>query len=282
MDVSITDNNSLGVSAAGTRQTGKLSNVAGSNNGNLGSFTNLSNLGSLPGGFSWFGQYGGDLNMAVTALSSQGKGQVLQTPRVQTSHAIPASFFTGETVPYVTSTYYGYGSSGPSSSYQQLEVGIGLNVTPYITPDGLVVMEIQQTIEELSGTTPIAGVGDVPNTSRREASATVSVQDGDTIMLGGYIRTSRDRSKSGVPLLKDIPVLGNLFRSKSDNNKRSELIVLLRPTVLKTPHDAALLATGEQRRLPGVREMEKEMRDAEIKLQKQADKVVGDSPEPAK
>ena len=276
MDVNITDSSTFGVSAVlNGQKSGKLTSTLGGNNGAnlLSGITNLSTSG-LPGGFNYFAHWGGNLDMAVQALASNSKGQVLQTPRVQTSHAIPASFFTGETVPYVTSTYYGGYGAGPSSSFQQLEVGIGLNVTPYITPDGLVVMDISQTIEEISGATTIAGVGDVPNTTRREADATVSVQDGDTIILGGYIRTSKTKTRSGVPFLKDIPVLGNLFRSRSDSNDRSELIVLLRPTVLPTPHDAAIIAKTEQLRLPGVREMEREMHDDEVKRLKNAEKAV--------
>ncbi len=277
MDVKITDSEELGVSMLMNQQkNGRLTSVAGSNNGQsfLSGVTNLSS-GGLPGGFSYFGRWGGDLDVAVKALASNGRGNVMQTPRVQTSHAIPASFFTGETVPYVSASYAGGAYGGSSTSFQQMEVGIGLNVTPYITPDGLVVMDIQQTIEEISGYTEIANVGKVPNTSRREASATVSVQDKDTIILGGYIRTAKNNSKSGVPVLKDIPLLGALFRTKSEDHSRSELIVLLRPTVLPTPHDAAIMAGAEQDRLPGIRQMEKEMEASEKALHDAADKATG-------
>jgi general secretion pathway protein D len=274
MDVKLTDSKELGISLLmNPQRIGNLTSVAGSKNGpDLA--TNLTASG-LPGAFSYFGRYGGDLDVAVKALAANGRGQVLQTPRIQTSHAMPASFFTGETVPYVTSTYYGGYGYGPSSSFQQLEVGIGLDVTPYITPDGLVAMDITQTIEEISGSTEISGVGKIPNTSRREATTFVSVQDRDTIMLGGYIRTSKTKTASGVPVLKDIPLLGNLFRSSSQDNARSELIVLLRPTVLKTPRDAAMLATDERDRLPGVREMEKQMNQEEQRRHEKADKATG-------
>lgn len=275
MDVTITDNRALGVSALMHEQTsGKFTSAASANGGtDYGSaLTNISSSGSP---LNYMGKWGGDLDVAVKALAANGRGNVLQTPRVQTSHAIPASFFTGETVPYVSASYAGGAYGGSSTSFQQMEVGIGLNVTPYITPDGLVVMDIQQTIEEISGYTEIANVGKVPNTSRREASSTVSVQDKDTIILGGYIRNSKSKSNSGVPLLKDIPLLGALFRSSSEDNKRSELIVLLRPTVLPTPHDAAIIAGAEQDRLPGIRQMEKEMEAAEKRLHDQADKATG-------
>jgi len=101
-------------------------------------------------------------------------------------------------------------------------------------------------------------VGKMPNTTHRSASATVSVQDGDTIILGGYIRASKSKSKSGVPILKDIPGIGGLFRSTSKEAKRSELLVLIRPTVLPSPRDAAQAVDHARENMPGIRDMEDE------------------------
>ncbi|MDW8307837.1 MAG: type II and III secretion system protein [Verrucomicrobiales bacterium] len=144
-------------------------------------------------------------------------------------------------------------------------MGIGLSVTPFINPDGLVVMDIQETIDEISGTTEIVGVGQVPNTTSRTLQAQVAVRDGETIMLGGFIRNSDTRSKSGVPFLKDIPLLGYLFRSTSKSSERKELIVLMRPTVLRTPEMAAAHVEIEKQRLPGVRAAEAEVEKLERK-----------------
>ena len=224
-------------------------------------------LGSLPGGFSYWAQLGKTFDVALQAAATDERINVVQKPRILTSHATPGSIFIGNTVPYITTAYYGgsvYGG-GPSSSYQQLQVGIGLTVTPYINPDGLVVMQIDESIDEISGSTSITGVGDVPNTTSRKLSAEVAVRDGDTIMLGGFIRNSTDKKKSGVPVLKDIPLLGPLFSSQSDTKERKELIVLMRPTVLKTPDIAALATEAEKRRLPGVSGAEYEVRMEEKK-----------------
>src|SRR5205823_11545287 len=92
----------------------------------------------------------------------------------------------------------------------------------------------------------------IPTTIDREANAKVAVQDGQTVMLGGFISTDRSKSASGVPLLKDIPILGNLFRSTSKTLNRKELMVLIRPTVLPTPQIAALVAKQEKGKLPGI------------------------------
>jgi type II secretory pathway component GspD/PulD (secretin) len=86
-------------------------------------------------------------------------------------------------------------------------------------------------------------VGGVPTTTKRQAGAKVAVRDGETIILGGFISDSRSKSDSGIPWFKDIPVLGNFFKSRSTENLRTELIMLMRPTVLPTPERAAIVAT---------------------------------------
>jgi general secretion pathway protein D len=176
---------------------------------------------------------------------------------------VPADLFIGNTVPYVTGTYnYGY-SSGPSSQYTQLEVGIHLQVLPLINPDGLVVMDIQADVEQLGPDVQISGVGGVPTTTKRQAGAKVAVRDGETIILGGFISDSRSLSDSGIPLLMNIPWLGNFFKSRAVENLRTELIMLMRPTVLPTPELAAIVATKERNLLSGVKQAELEIRHEE-------------------
>lgn len=196
----------------------------------------------------------------------------MQTPRIQTSDNEPASLFVGTTQPYPTSSYYGGGAYGGYASIQQIQIGVTLQVTPLINPDGLVVMDIQMQINSLAGSVNIANVGEVPITSSKTAQAKVSVRDHDTIILGGLIDTEKNDSASGVPLLMDIPVLGNLFRSSQKSDTRNELIVLIRPTVLPTPEVAALAATAEKNKMPGVRGMEKEIQNEETQRLKQLDK----------
>jgi type II secretory pathway component GspD/PulD (secretin) len=153
-----------------------------------------------------------------------------------------------------------------------LQIGVTLEVTPLINPDGLVVMDIHTKIDGLDGSVNIENVGDVPITSSKEAASKVSVRDHDTIILGGLIYSEKDKNASGVPLLMDIPLLGYLFRSSSASDTRNELIVLIRPTVLPTPEIAALTATAEKNKMPGARAVEKEVREEERRLLRQADK----------
>jgi len=131
-------------------------------------------------------------------------------------------------------------------------------------------MDIQQNIEALGETITIDN-NQVPRTTKRQANAKVAVRDRETIVLGGFISTTKGFSKSGVPYLMDLPVLGALFRSKQDDTRRVELMVFMRPTVLPTPEAAAITATEERDNLPGVKRAEWEIRDEERKRKEEVD-----------
>jgi type II secretory pathway component GspD/PulD (secretin) len=283
LEVNLTDNKSFGVSYMQNQSTrGQLTGAGGVNNLSSGASSFLSTgsstgsnstgslsgvgssvLSSLPGGFSYFAKYGSDLNAVLEAVASDSRVSVLSRPQIQTSHGVEAELFIGNTVPYVTGTQnYGY-STGPSASYEQLEVGIRMRVLPLINPDGLVVMDIDQEIEQLGPSVAISGVGNVPTTTKRDAGAKVAVMTGETIILGGFISASRSLDHSGVPWLMNIPVLGNLFKSSGAQNTRTELVVLMRPTVLNNPEIAARVAREERDRMAGVKQAELEIRQDE-------------------
>lgn len=280
ISVTLTDSRDLGISYIEQRPhgVGNITGLGAINNGNslsqsplISAATNAAS--SLPSGFSYLASFGQDLDVTLTAAAANSRARILQRPRIQTSHNEPASLFVGESRPYPTSSYYGGGGYGGYSSIQQLQIGVTIEVTPLINPDGLVVMDIHTKIDSFEGNVTIQNVGDVPITSSKEAQAKISVRDHDTIILGGLIETDKNKNASGVPLLMDIPVLGNLFRSSHASESRSELIVLIRPTVLPTPEIAALAAVAEKNKMPGVRGMEKEIRDEDQKRLKAADKA---------
>jgi general secretion pathway protein D len=270
IQVTIGDSKDFGISYLQRPQTsGNLTGVGAINNtkgflspsdfisGGTGTNGGSGSVGSgLPGGFSYLARYNNDLDIVLNAVARDNRARILQRPRIQTSHAVQAQLFVGQSRPYPTASYYGGGAYGGYSSIQQLQIGVTLDVTPLINPEGLVVMDIHQTIESYDGDVDIANVGKVPITSRKEASAKVAVRDHDTIILGGLIEDDNSKSGSGVPWLMDIPVLGHLFRSTSSSKARSELIVLLRPTVLPTPEIAALAAKTEKDKMPGVKAAE--------------------------
>jgi general secretion pathway protein D len=264
MEVSTDKSLNLGVSAVQSPSAISSPNFKGAGGYNNGqsffSFaTNSSSslvgsnvLSGLASGFNYFGEIGSaNYDVALQAAAADNSISIIQKPRIQTFQAQKASFFVGQTVPYVTGSTYG-SAYGNSSSYSQLSVGVELDVTPFINPDGLVVMEINEEIDDINGSTFIEGVGNVPNTDKRTLSSQVAVKDRDTIILGGAIRSQKTANNNGVPLLKDIPILGALFSSKSSDKTRDELLVLMRPTVLKTPDLASIQAKKEESRLPGI------------------------------
>ncbi len=287
LEVNIGSGQQLGVSMSQNQQNnGKLSTVGASQNGSFidpktiaGSFlggggTN-SGGGSAPSGFSYFGSYGKDFDFAVTAAANDSRINVLSRPRIQTSTAQSATIFVGEQRPFITGSYFSdFSGAGSRSQYSLQDIGISLTVQPIVNQEGLVTMTIAQDISQVGGTTKIDN-NDVPITIHRTANSYVSVHDRDTIILGGFISTTKSKSTAGVPLLKDIPGLGMLFRSSSETINRVELIVLIRPTVLPTPEAAALTASSEQDRLPSIkraraeeeefnqRQLEKARRDEE-------------------
>jgi|GEM_PF-138621 len=281
VEVTLSDSRDLGFSYLQHPQNaGKWTGVGAINNNNILQPDNFVTGGGtnslIAQGFSYLMSWNQDLDMTVTALASDSRARILQRPRIQTSHNEPASLFVGESRPYPTSSYYGGGAYGGYSSINQLQIGVTLEVTPLINPDGLVVMEINQQIDSFQGNVTIQNVGDVPITSSKIASTKVSVRDHDTIIVGGLVETQKNKNASGVPYLKDLPLLGYLFRSSHSGETRKELLVLIRPTVLPTPEIAALAATAEKNKMPGVRETEKELRADEIRRLKAADKAEKD------
>jgi general secretion pathway protein D len=274
MEVKLDDGKSLGVTMSQNKQkAGDLTFAGISPNGP--SFLdprNLTSLGSFTsnavgaGGLSYFGKLNDDFDVAVNATANDSRINVLSRPHITTSTAKPASIFIGETRPYVTGSYFSdFSGGGSRSQYAQTQIGISLNVYPIVNQDGLVVMDIQQHISQVGNNVKIDG-NDVPTTIDRDANAYVAVNNRDTILLGGFISTTKNKSNSGVPFLKDIPGLGLLFRNSSENISRGELMVLIRPTVLPTPEAAALETAARKDKLPNIKHAERDEEEFARKL----------------
>lgn len=234
---------------------------------NSGNFTTNANTGSLPSGFSYAARFMG-FDAVARAFAGDSRVKILQKPRIQTSHAVEANLFVGQTRPYPTGTSYG-GYAGSYSTIQQLQIGVTLSVLPLINAEGLVVMDIRQKIQDVGEEVAIANVGNVPSTIDREANAKVAVRDGETVMVGGMISSSKSDAKSGVPILKDIPLLGALFRTTRNLDTRRELVILIRPTVLQTPEAAAAFAKDQRSNLPATSAAADEFEESERKLQEE-------------
>ena len=274
MEVKLGDSMNLGVSMAQHRRQwgGDLAGQGAVNNGQL--FSALTNFpAGSPEGFSYTAIIKDDFDIAMTAIARDSEIKIVSRPRIHTSHAMPGFFFIGETVPYVTGSYDygGIGTVASRSIVNERQVGLTLEVTPIITPEGMVIMDIVQDFQQRGQDVIIDG-NPIPLVNSRSAGSFLTVRNGDLIMLGGFISETRSNSKGGVPFLKDIPGLGVLFRSSAKSNDRTELIMLIKATVLDSPEQAAFLAEQERLMLPGVRQAEHEFEKSETKRLQKAEK----------
>ncbi len=216
MEVSLSDNLNFGTSAANASSADKGAKrfFGGSKFTDFGSLTNFP--GGLPQGFSYYSQLG-SWDLALTAIAGDSTVNVLSRPRIQTLHAVEASIFVGQTVPFITGSTTDI-NGGARSTFQNQQVGITLQVLPLINPEGLVVLDIVQQVQQL-GENRLIDNNQVPTTTERNANARVAVRNGETVILGGFISSNKQKTKTGIPFLKDIPVLArsSARRSRTTN-----------------------------------------------------------------
>ncbi len=179
-----------------------------------------------------------DLNIdAVIRLAASSRdARILSTPVVLTTDNTEAKINIGEERPVVTSTST-TDTGTQTQNFQYRSIGIDLAVTPRINPQRYVVMEVAQKADNVGGFEMING-NRVPVITKREINAQIAVQSRNTIVLGGLVSTDKTRTRTKIPLLGDIPLLGALFRSDTRDDARTELLVLITPYVLLTPDEA--------------------------------------------
>ncbi|MBI5706224.1 MAG: hypothetical protein HZC36_04465 [Armatimonadetes bacterium] len=187
---------------------------------------------------------GGALTAFLNAIQTDDKFQVLSTPRIFTSNNSEATINISQRVPYVLSTREDQ-NGNLTFTYAFQDVGIVLTVTPRITSNGYVTMDITQTANDLQGFTSF----NAPIINTREADTTVSVKDGETVILGGIIRNTVKSTVKRVPLIGQIPILGELFKSTSKENTKTELMVFLSPRVVRDENEARKLREEHEKQL---------------------------------
>ncbi|OZC35726.1 type II secretion system protein GspD [Marinobacter vinifirmus] len=188
----------------------------------------------------------------IQALSSSSAANLLSTPSIITLDNQESEIIVGQNVPFRTgeSTVTGDGTTNPFTTIERRDVGLSLKVTPTISADGLVRLVVEQTTEDIS-TTNVAGASDLI-TNKREIKTTVLADDGETVVLGGLIKDDYQVSKSKVPLLGDIPLLGRLFSSESETRVKRNLLVFLRPTIMLGKDESVAATTEKFNRLRDV------------------------------
>jgi general secretion pathway protein D len=209
--------------------------------------SNLAPL-ALSSGLTYFASFNNlKLDAVIRLLSTSSRFKVLSTPIIQTLHNQEAHIIVGESRPIVSQTVadiVSAGSTAVRSSVEYKDIAIELTVTPRINPDGNVTMDIEQKINDLGGSVNVNGI-ETPIITKREAKSSVMVKDQNTIVLGGLIRENKTITETKVPILGDIPLLGIAFKGKSTTKARTELIVFIRPTVLRG--NAAAMAEAKRR-----------------------------------
>ncbi len=185
-----------------------------------------------------------DYKAFLNLIKTDTKFKVLDTPKIFTSNNVKAEINVSQKLPYITSQQTGVGGN-LLTTYNFQDVGVILTVTPRITQSGHVVLEVTQSADDLQGFTDF----NAPIINSRKASTTVTVADGETIVLGGIIRHTQNVTEKKIPLLGDLPLVGHFFKSSSNSQGQTELMVFLTPRIVRTKSEAQQIKEEEIKKL---------------------------------
>lgn len=172
----------------------------------------------------------------LRTIASKSDVRVLSTPQLLAANNREATILVGSKVPFIASTRLGNDVS-IDRAVQYQDVGTKLSIIPTVNDDGYVSVELLQEVSSLTAQTVSAALS-APVISTREASTRAVLRDGQTGVIAGLIGDSRETSDNGIPFLKDIPILGNLFKRQSVTRQRTELVIFVTPYILRTDADA--------------------------------------------
>lgn len=245
---------SISNSATRQQQNAALANaiLPGEDNadGNLSTSGLAAALAQTPGGTLGWGVVDNDLTMTVilNALETQGNANILSTPSLLTLDNEEAYITVGQQVPFITGSFTNTGNVGavtsPFQTIQRENVGITLRVTPHVNEGDSVVLDITQEVSSLSQ--QVLAASDVI-TNERKIETKVMSKDGNIVVLGGLVKDDVQDSQQSVPILGDIPLLGRLFRNDVVEVTKSNLLVFIKPTIIRDDVDLAG-ATAEKYR----------------------------------
>ena len=229
-------------------------NKLGGSTGNAGSVistagTTLGALGGVAPGFNLLIGPASSTNIVLTALHSVTDVRVLSNPSLVVLDNQPATLQVGDQVPVSTGTATVLTSNNTVvSTINYMNTGVILNVTPRVSAAGNVVLDVQQ---ETSSVTPGSAGSLTPTISTRSVKSSISIPSGQTVLLAGLISDEVDRTRSGIPVLDKLPGIGDLFTQQSGTKARTELIIFMRPTVIRDAVDAHLVAEELRSKLNG-------------------------------
>lgn len=193
------------------------------------------------------GSLGSDPRVVLDALAKETAVRIVSSPSVVVLHNQQATLEVGDQVPIITRAAQSVinPDSPTVNEIQFKNTGVILNVTPRINSNGLVTMEVQQEVSAVQNPSGQSGGSTslTPTISQRRVTSTIAVQSGQMVVLGGLIREEVSRNKTGIPLINKIPYLGDVLGGETDKSRaRTELIVFIRPTVIRNPGDASDVA----------------------------------------
>jgi type IV pilus assembly protein PilQ len=225
LDVTLARDLGLGYSFAGAQTTiGQVTSSGAAPSTNQ--FTH-----SLPFGYTPLSQF---VNVQLYADQNKGDARILASPNISAIDGQPAAIFIGNNVTYVSSITSS--TTGENVTTATISAGIKLYITGKVDDDGYVTVNLHPEVSTYT-LTPAAGGASLPNVSTREATTTLRVRDGDYIALGGLAENNESKTANEVPLLSDIPVLGNLFRYDTKAREQRELVIFIRVSIQKDPTD---------------------------------------------
>lgn len=259
-EITISKNKELGVGIAvdGTaRDSGALpvgiSNLAGI--GDLLLAASAGTTTSVPSGLSFaLGEEtssGVRYGALLRALQTDQNTNILSTPNIVTLDNEEAELIVGQNLPFVTGSFTGAGTTDQNNPFQTIErqdVGLTLKVTPQVNEGDTVKLVLEQETSSVIPGTVESGIA----TRKRSIKTSVLVDDGGILILGGLIQEEVSDTESKVPLLGDIPIVGFLFRSKSTNKTKANLMVFLRPSILRDHKDASFITNEKYNYLRGI------------------------------
>ncbi|RKQ72130.1 type II secretion system protein D (GspD) [Litorimonas taeanensis] len=210
----------------------------------------ISSITGLTGGTIGIGGVEGDsvFSAIVNALEKDENSNILSTPFVTTLDNVPATFLVGQEIPITTGESLGATTVNPFRTFDRIEVGIKLNVLPQISEGDVVRLEIAQEVSSIAGA--ITSLSQDFVTNKREIETTVLANNKEIIVLGGLVQDDEQITIEKVPVLGDAPLIGELFRNKDKSRVKTNLVVFIRPTIIRNGEDARPLT---QERLDQIR-----------------------------
>src|ERR1035441_1456207 len=257
----------LGPNYAGISNNVVPTSITGGKGSQMFNGSNIFGLpspGSFSGGNGIYQILGQDFMVTLHAIAQVGKSKILARPSILARNNQPATITIGQSIPLITGTSYD-SLGNQHNSITWTSIGVILQVTPFITKEGMVEMIVAPQISRLDPTisVPISTTANgqtisTPVIDIRSANTVVDTPDGLPVIIGGLIQDTKTDTITKIPLLGDIPLLGNLFQRKQKDDAKSELIIFLTPHIVQAPTEVAALTIKERDRSSAIKGLTEE------------------------